>query len=406
MYNNEFMSILQQQQQQQQQQQSNVFYDNVNSDCSQQQAERSWSKKVLHEISGLIYVLSPTGKVIYCSESCIEQTGYQPYELTGKLLIDFLHVDDVSMFLNQFQNAFKSMSRIKVHYRMRCRNNTYLLLELIGQPKQDRLDQLPHSFLAIAQPYISRSDGLLGSFLEIKKENEWLKEKLNYILSLRGSSSSSPTSSAEQLGQLVLTQQQQQLQYYYSQPFMIPPLFDDNNILLTVNNVNLNSSQTLRKQSSIHASSAITTMFQTNNNNNDNDNNNNNKNTIEAIAELEDSKCQWNNDNNLYTPSMTASVSGLNEDIIIKSTQKQDKQSIENREIILPYTANPSSSSNEKALEQKGNWKRRKSKYQFEYICTDCGTTASPEWRKGPCGPKTLCNACGLRWSKKNKKKI
>ena len=27
-----------------------------------------------------------------------------------------------------------------------------------------------------------------------------------------------------------------------------------------------------------------------------------------------------------------------------------------------------------------------------------------PEWRKGPRGPKTLCNACGLRWAKKEKK--
>jgi hypothetical protein len=33
------------------------------------------------------------------------------------------------------------------------------------------------------------------------------------------------------------------------------------------------------------------------------------------------------------------------------------------------------------------------------------GTLDSPEWRKGPSGPKTLCNACGLRWAKKEKKK-
>ncbi|KAM0752700.1 hypothetical protein T439DRAFT_286870 [Meredithblackwellia eburnea MCA 4105] len=32
--------------------------------------------------------------------------------------------------------------------------------------------------------------------------------------------------------------------------------------------------------------------------------------------------------------------------------------------------------------------------------CANCGRTGSPEWRTGPTGPKTLCNACGLRWSK------
>lgn len=33
--------------------------------------------------------------------------------------------------------------------------------------------------------------------------------------------------------------------------------------------------------------------------------------------------------------------------------------------------------------------------------CHDCGAEQSPEWRKGPEGPKTLCNACGLRYAKR-----
>lgn len=38
-------------------------------------------------------------------------------------------------------------------------------------------------------------------------------------------------------------------------------------------------------------------------------------------------------------------------------------------------------------------------------FCHSAGTLESPEWRKGPNGPKTLCNACGLRWAKKEKKR-
>jgi len=49
--------------------------------------------------------------------------------------------------------------------------------------------------------------------------------------------------------------------------------------------------------------------------------------------------------------------------------------------------------------------KKKKIKVADEYVCTDCGTLDSPEWRKVPSGPKTLCNACGLRWAKKEKKK-
>ncbi|KAG7568348.1 Zinc finger GATA-type [Arabidopsis thaliana x Arabidopsis arenosa] len=30
--------------------------------------------------------------------------------------------------------------------------------------------------------------------------------------------------------------------------------------------------------------------------------------------------------------------------------------------------------------------------------CTHCETTNTPQWREGPSGPKTLCNACGVRF--------
>ena len=56
--------------------------------------------------------------------------------------------------------------------------------------------------------------------------------------------------------------------------------------------------------------------------------------------------------------------------------------------------------------DREGNKKEKKKlKVADEYVCADCGTLDSPEWRKGPKGPKTLCNACGLRWAKKEKKR-
>ncbi|KAK9452313.1 uncharacterized protein V1518DRAFT_403611 [Limtongia smithiae] len=50
--------------------------------------------------------------------------------------------------------------------------------------------------------------------------------------------------------------------------------------------------------------------------------------------------------------------------------------------------------------------KQKTSADEKEYKCSECGTLDSPEWRKGPQGPKTLCNACGLRWSKSLKKRL
>ncbi|KAK6803718.1 hypothetical protein RDI58_001502 [Solanum bulbocastanum] len=35
--------------------------------------------------------------------------------------------------------------------------------------------------------------------------------------------------------------------------------------------------------------------------------------------------------------------------------------------------------------------------------CVDCGATKTPLWRSGPAGPKSLCNACGIRSRKKKR---
>ncbi|KAL4066151.1 hypothetical protein J3A83DRAFT_4098818 [Scleroderma citrinum] len=37
--------------------------------------------------------------------------------------------------------------------------------------------------------------------------------------------------------------------------------------------------------------------------------------------------------------------------------------------------------------------------------CLGCNATSTPEWRRGPLGPRTLCNACGLVYAKLLKKR-
>lgn len=38
--------------------------------------------------------------------------------------------------------------------------------------------------------------------------------------------------------------------------------------------------------------------------------------------------------------------------------------------------------------------------------CSDCKTTKTPLWRSGPSGPKSLCNACGIKYRKKKSTSI
>ncbi|KAK8457222.1 hypothetical protein SEVIR_3G144900v4 [Setaria viridis] len=36
--------------------------------------------------------------------------------------------------------------------------------------------------------------------------------------------------------------------------------------------------------------------------------------------------------------------------------------------------------------------------------CANCDTTSTPLWRNGPRGPKSLCNACGIRYKKEERR--
>jgi hypothetical protein len=57
-------------------------------------------------------------------------------------------------------------------------------------------------------------------------------------------------------------------------------------------------------------------------------------------------------------------------------------------------------------IEKTGSWavkpcltRKRKNAESGDYLCTQCGTKESPEWRTGSLGKKTLCNACGRKYS-------
>ncbi|KAI0063969.1 hypothetical protein BV25DRAFT_325220 [Artomyces pyxidatus] len=57
--------------------------------------------------------------------------------------------------------------------------------------------------------------------------------------------------------------------------------------------------------------------------------------------------------------------------------------------------------------EGEGASKRQKSEGPVTegQTCLGCNATSTPEWRRGPLGPRTLCNACGLVYAKLIKKR-
>ncbi|KAN0121121.1 hypothetical protein V8E52_003709 [Russula decolorans] len=56
---------------------------------------------------------------------------------------------------------------------------------------------------------------------------------------------------------------------------------------------------------------------------------------------------------------------------------------------------------------EEGDAKRQASEVPVPegQTCLGCNATSTPEWRRGPLGPRTLCNACGLVYAKLIKKR-
>ncbi|XP_074348187.1 putative GATA transcription factor 22 [Apium graveolens] len=54
-----------------------------------------------------------------------------------------------------------------------------------------------------------------------------------------------------------------------------------------------------------------------------------------------------------------------------------------------------------KSIKSAGIW--NSSTAEIVRVCSDCNTTKTPLWRGGPQGPKSLCNACGIRRRKARK---
>jgi hypothetical protein len=40
----------------------------------------------------------------------------------------------------------------------------------------------------------------------------------------------------------------------------------------------------------------------------------------------------------------------------------------------------------------------KRTRTELQGPCSNCGTTSSPQWRKGPKNKPILCNACGIRF--------
>ncbi|KAF2483400.1 hypothetical protein BDY17DRAFT_249574 [Neohortaea acidophila] len=353
---------------------------------------RNWSQRIIEELKDFLHILTPDGRILYVSPSCKSITGYESHTLVGRFIAEFVHPDDSGIFMREFNESIASGNSLRFFYRFKKDDGTYVIFECDGHPhlsadqgNNGGMSGSPNSnmqqtssagsckgFFMMARPYPTKNAALLDSFLEHKIENERLMRRIDELKREEAqenaeqdrlyrehavTSKSGATPSESNSRAPADTNSEPPLDYQGMPPPAKPPV---SNTALT--RQNLDSALSSQKPDSIADKMS---RYEANSTHLE---------SIELLTGLRyrDGERSHGISTGDTSPALIRGDAGIA--ILVDRDRdglKKDK---------------------------------KKLKVADEYVCADCGTLDSPEWRKGPRGPKTLCNACGLRWAKKEKK--
>jgi PAS domain S-box-containing protein len=323
---------------------------------------RNWSQRVLEELRDLLHILTPDGRVLYVSPSCKALTGWEPSYVMGRFINEFIHPDDIGIFVKEFNESIASGNPLRFFYRFRKFDDSIIIFESHGHPhlSSDSSAFAPpnalncRGFFLMARPYPTKNAALLDSFLEHKIENERLTKRIAELRReeadendewARQTESASVTAQSDAPAPPSLTQSE--AASYAQMPPPAKPVIS--NTALT--RQNLDEALAATKQDSIN-----------------------------------DKMARYEGSTHLETIEM---LTGL------RYRDGERSQGISTGDASPNLIRGDAGIQISLDRDSKTSDKKKKLKIADEYVCTDCGTLDSPEWRKGPSGPKTLCNACG-----------
>ncbi|OIW26185.1 cutinase gene palindrome-binding protein [Coniochaeta ligniaria NRRL 30616] len=340
---------------------------------------RNWPAKVVEELKDVLHILDANGRVKHVSPSVLPLTGFTPEELQDQLLKRYIHPDDVGVFVAEMNESIATGTPLQIFYRLQKKDGTYAIFEAVGHahiaaakyaPNPSNQSAFCQAVFMMARPYPTKNTGLLDSFLEHKIENERLQRRIAGLRreeaedaeeSQRTWGHSQPGGS--EMGASVDTFQTGQT----ATPMYLGSGVD-------------NSMPPPQKPAS--SNSALT------------------RENLEGVAGSRPDSIR----------EKMARYEGATHADTIEMLTGLRYQEGERSKGITTGNASPTLIKGDAGIaipvdrDPRTGEKKKKLKVAEEYVCTDCGTLDSPEWRKGPSGPKTLCNACGLRWAKKEKK--
>ncbi|KAM5355380.1 hypothetical protein ACJ41O_002026 [Fusarium nematophilum] len=337
---------------------------------------RNWPAKVVEELRDFLQILDANGRIKYASPSILNVTGYTVDEIQDFFLKDLIHPDDQGVFVAELNESIASGNPLRLFYRFKKKDGEYAIFETVGHahiagakfaPNPNNQSPFCQAVFMMARPYPTKNAGLLDSFLEHKIENERLKRRI-----------------AELRREEEADNDEAQRQWMQSQEGRSDVTHSEGTGVSSGTFYHAANDRPMSEADRAALNKALT------------------RENLEGAAagsrpdSLKDKMARYEGASHTETIEMLTGLRYIEGERSRGITTGNASPTLIKGDagIAIPIERDP----------RTGD-KKKKLKTSEEYVCTDCGTLDSPEWRKGPSGPKTLCNACGLRWAKKEKKR-
>jgi PAS domain S-box-containing protein len=326
---------------------------------NQARNEPGWTERVLDEMKDMLLLLTPQGRILYASPSCKNITGRASPQLEGNPVAQFIHEDDQAVFQKDMDDAVATNQSFRTHIRFQKTNNAYCLMEACGHPHMSRQGERQSDraspaterctgFFLMCRPYPNKISQLLDSFLEHKIENARLIQQIAQLKKEEDEEASVTRASQPKLDLA-------QVSEFHGQP-----------------------SAPEGGSSDQESQESTDTVAQTSDD-----------------SDANPSVDNYPEKTHREYPSHIDGIEVMTGLYYGEGERSQGLSTGTNRGRLVHCDIDITTAADQERNAQEGD---RRKRLKSRHVCSDCGTADSPEWRKGPNGPKTLCNACGCKF--------
>ncbi|GAA6055671.1 hypothetical protein JCM3770_003404 [Rhodotorula araucariae] len=412
---------------------------------------RAFNKLILGHADDFVHVLSLKGSLLYCSPAVARVLEYDASELVGATLSSLCHPSDVVPVMRQLKDASSASNpHVRLLYRIRRKHSGYVWIESMGklhiEPGKGR-----KAVIAVARP----RDVLQMNWNELRQSGGlgdtefWLKlnPRGTVLAATFGTQILLGTTPQDLVGASILSYavpeahgsievalQQAQLgapavvqyklrgrrglvdvvtKFYprHSEPLdpTVPQAASDPLHLCIIAQTNELGSEQRKAKSGFGTSAPVYVSSGRSPAISDVDSNDSSGSSREGSTT---GGTTFQSTFKTLTHPSTISDNVFDEletrrptswQFELHQLQNMNKKLRDEKEYLQALRRKRGSLQSERSRKASSDAGSRASSSNTGKMCQNCGRADSPEWRSGPNGAKTLCNACGLRWAKAQK---